>query len=330
MFVLLTFLILKTYIINNDFSFDDAISKKYGCTVHCFDPSMRRKDFKRSEKIFFHNTGLSNKNSTKGWKMLTLMSMRRELGHVSSPIDVLKIDIEQWEHATVPEMVASGGMKGIKQFAIEIHIDLGHIGQKRDPSLQKYIIVLKFLKDLYDAGFRIVHHHCNPTCVFKFKESGIKGCSCHEVSFVNINLLVSLILLFCYICIYTKVHQAQKKNCDKEPVEKQLTLESFQSFMSDYKIEQETLIRVTVQSAILPLVDKFSYIQSKMDENSKHIEVNSLRIKEVEDDLMVVKSEAEELHKSMTFGLEKIIDIETHKSKEWDINRELKDRLEDT
>ncbi|KAJ8320695.1 hypothetical protein KUTeg_002282 [Tegillarca granosa] len=26
--------------INNDFSFDDAISRKYGCTVHCFDPSL--------------------------------------------------------------------------------------------------------------------------------------------------------------------------------------------------------------------------------------------------------------------------------------------------
>lgn len=106
--------------------------------------------------------------------------------HFQSLIDVLKIDIEGWEHATIPEMISSGGMKGIRQFAVEIHIELGH-KPRRDPRLEKYKTVLKFLKDLYDAGFRIVHFHCNPTCVFTFKGTDVKGCSCHEVSFVSVN-----------------------------------------------------------------------------------------------------------------------------------------------
>ncbi|KAJ8320699.1 hypothetical protein KUTeg_002286 [Tegillarca granosa] len=142
---------------------------------------MKRKDFKRSDKVFFHNTGLSDTNKTQnGWKMRTFLSLRKELGHSKSPIDVLKVDIEQWEQVTIPEMVASGSLRDVKQFAVEIHIDLGHITRKQDPKKEKYIQVLKGFRDLYDAGFRIVHFHCNPYCLFKFK-SGQKGCSCHEV-----------------------------------------------------------------------------------------------------------------------------------------------------
>jgi len=112
--------------INNEWSFDDAM-EKYGCTVYAFDPSMKdaKDQFNRSSGIHFYKIGLGAQNETtnsKGWKTLSLGSIRRLLGHQDRVIDYLKLDIEFGEWDVLPELMKSGELNQVRQLGIEIHL----------------------------------------------------------------------------------------------------------------------------------------------------------------------------------------------------------------
>ncbi|XP_011437111.2 probable methyltransferase-like protein 24 isoform X1 [Crassostrea angulata] len=185
--------LVYSYGIQFDFSFDDAIVKKYNCEVHSFDPSMKVGDHKHGQNVFFHATGLSGDNNPSrgtNWKMRTLQKQREELGHSKRPIDVLKIDIEEYEYMAVPNMLQTGILKDIRQMAIEFHVTLKADRSRRykeEPPRDKYFFALSLFKDLYDIGFRIFWTHRNPTCKFFSKKGNVERVTCHEVSFVNIN-----------------------------------------------------------------------------------------------------------------------------------------------
>ncbi|XP_048763072.1 probable methyltransferase-like protein 24 isoform X2 [Ostrea edulis] len=185
--------LVYSYGIQFDFSFDDAIVKKYNCEVHAFDPSMRVGDHKHGANVFFHATGLSGDNMPSrgtNWKMRTLQKQREELGHSKRPIDVLKIDIEEYEYLAVPNMLETGILKDIRQMAIEFHVTLKTDRSRRfkeEPPKEKYFFTLSLFKDLYDLGFRIFWTHRNPTCKFFSRKGNVERVTCHEVSFVNIN-----------------------------------------------------------------------------------------------------------------------------------------------
>ncbi|XP_062568165.1 probable methyltransferase-like protein 24 isoform X2 [Saccostrea cucullata] len=177
--------LVYSYGIQFDFSFDDAIVKKYNCEVHSFDPSMRVGDHKHGKNVFFHATGLSGDNNPSrgtGWKMRTLQKQREELGHAKRPMDVLKVDVEEWEWSALPDMISSGALNDVRQFAIELHITL-----RIEPDGSKYLLGLSILKDLYDMGFRIFWTHRNLWCKFFPQNGAPQRTGCHEVSFVNIN-----------------------------------------------------------------------------------------------------------------------------------------------
>lgn len=177
--------LVYSYGIQFDFSFDDAIVKKYNCEVHSFDPSMKVGDHKHGQNVFFHATGLSGDNNPSrgtNWKMRTLQKQREELGHSKRPMDVLKVDIEEWEWMAVPQMISSGALDDVRQFAIELHITLNI-----EPDARKYLLGLSILKDLYDKGFRIFWTHRNLWCKFSPRNGAPQRSGCHEVSFVNIN-----------------------------------------------------------------------------------------------------------------------------------------------
>ncbi|XP_048763073.1 probable methyltransferase-like protein 24 isoform X3 [Ostrea edulis] len=179
--------LVYSYGIQFDFSFDDAIVKKYNCEVHAFDPSMRVGDHKHGANVFFHATGLSGDNMPSrgtNWKMRTLQKQREELGHSKRPIDFLKIDVEEWEWKALPQMIRSGTLKNVRQFAIELHITL-----RSEPNGAKYLLGLTVLKDLYDMGFRMFWTHRNLWCKFYPQNGASQRTGCHEVSFVNINKL---------------------------------------------------------------------------------------------------------------------------------------------
>uniref|UniRef100_A0A0B7AYE9 Methyltransferase domain-containing protein n=1 Tax=Arion vulgaris TaxID=1028688 RepID=A0A0B7AYE9_9EUPU len=121
--------------IANDFRFDDAMAK-VGCQVYSFDPSMNVNDHQRSERVQFLNMGISAENienfvpfensytrgSDKTWKILTLASIKKLLGHENKTLDILKLDVETYEWAIMKQLLKDGSLRSVKQMTIEWHI----------------------------------------------------------------------------------------------------------------------------------------------------------------------------------------------------------------
>jgi hypothetical protein len=146
--------------INNQWAFDDAM-ETFGCRVYSFDPSMGVGIHKRTEKIHFFNIGLSGVDGlhpTKGWNMKTASSIYEMLAtsHGSStPIDVLKMDVEYSEWDAIPQMLRSGFLADkVKQLAVEIHFKL-------DDTLGTIEQRVRILQELEGAG-RFVRFSSRP------------------------------------------------------------------------------------------------------------------------------------------------------------------------
>lgn len=175
--------VVYSFGIDNDFSFDEAVVKRYGCEVHSFDPSMKEGEYVKPKTVTFHDIGLSHENQRlrgKQWKMKTLKTIRRDLDHVKIPIDILKLDIEEWEWFALPEMIYSGSIKDVKQLNIELHLSI-----KILPNYKRYLRCLYILKDLHDLGFRIFWTHRNLWCTFYWGD--VQRTGCHEVSMVRLS-----------------------------------------------------------------------------------------------------------------------------------------------
>ncbi|KAJ8310293.1 hypothetical protein KUTeg_012158 [Tegillarca granosa] len=169
-------------IIANDFSFDDDMAKTYGCKIFAYDPSMRKPDHRHSKNVMFYATGISDKNGQRGsWRMRTFETMMEETGHKGKIVDFMKMDVESSEWGSVPQMISSGVMKNIRQFAFEIHTP-----RIVDDTNPWYKGKLPFFRDLYDQGFRIFWSHANPFCVYRGKD-GKSRAMCFEIYFININ-----------------------------------------------------------------------------------------------------------------------------------------------
>lgn len=95
-------------------------------------------------------------------------------------IDILKMDVESSEWESIPQMISSGALKRVKQFAFEIHT-----GSLQDSS-PKYRQGLILLRALYDAGFRIFWVHKNLACQY-ITQKGQQRTSCYEIYTANIS-----------------------------------------------------------------------------------------------------------------------------------------------
>ncbi|KAK3108889.1 hypothetical protein FSP39_018023 [Pinctada imbricata] len=162
--------------INYDFSFDDAIERIFRCDVFSFDPSMDIGDQNRSNHIKFYKLGIGDKNEEvifrgKVWKLKTLKEIQEMLGHTNKRIDILKMDIENNEFQTLPDMIRSGAMKNVAQFCVEFH----------------HYYDIQTIRELHNLGFRIYWSHQNPFAeVYKNDQSYSFG---NDVHFVNINMV---------------------------------------------------------------------------------------------------------------------------------------------
>ncbi|XP_055888158.1 probable methyltransferase-like protein 24 [Biomphalaria glabrata] len=121
--------------IDNDFRFDDAMAE-IGCEVFSFDPSMGVEDHQRSERVRFLNLGIATfdsdnfmplmdgytLNSKKTWKIRTLSSIKKMLGHEKRALDILKIDVETYEWEIMKDLVKNGSLQSVKQLTLEWHI----------------------------------------------------------------------------------------------------------------------------------------------------------------------------------------------------------------
>ena len=171
--------IVYSFGISDDWSFDEEMSRTYGCRVFSFDPSLGRENFQHSEQVWFYNFGLGGQdkilkvNETVSWDIKTLETIKRELNHSGKVIDVLKIDIEDSEWTTLPQMLSSGVLGNVRQLFLEFHWR----GNRNK---------LIMIRQLYEQGFRIFWTHENPNCSLQDRERWVT--ICYEVYFVNTKL----------------------------------------------------------------------------------------------------------------------------------------------
>ncbi|XP_032235023.2 uncharacterized protein LOC5510066 [Nematostella vectensis] len=164
--------------ISDDFSFDDCLGE-YGCHVYSFDPTNGMEEHRRSDGVYFYDTGLSttDQERTNGseydrqdkdmWRARTLASIVKELNHTKRLIDVVKIDIEWDEWNCLPQMLADGTLRRhARQLVIELHCS------DKDPSaLRKYYSTIRWLQR---QSFEVASMHKNPT-----------NGDCFEMLFIN-------------------------------------------------------------------------------------------------------------------------------------------------
>ncbi|XP_070571974.1 probable methyltransferase-like protein 24 isoform X1 [Ptychodera flava] len=179
--------------ISNNWSFDnDAV--KYGCDVYSFDPTIGLSDHKRSEHHWFYNMGLWHENVERHfdhrarngsrykdhWTCRTADYIRKMLNHEDRPIDMLKMDIEGSEHKVFPQMLESGILNHVKQFAFELHMGVGETKQRRWHLYR----ALETLMRSY--GFQLWKMHPNESVKpDNFGEvAGMHPC-CHDLSWIN-------------------------------------------------------------------------------------------------------------------------------------------------
>ncbi|RUS70975.1 hypothetical protein EGW08_021257 [Elysia chlorotica] len=175
--------IIYSFGINDDFTFDDEVSKFYGCHVHSFDPSTTMRDHKRSNQITFHAIGVANFDGTwRTWRMLTLRSIAEELGHEMSAVSMVKLDVEEWEWTVLPEALTSHALDEVSQLLVELHITI-----KPQPKRERYLHALLTLARLYRSGFRIFYTRRNLHCSFRQIFDGSQKTGCHEVHMVKVH-----------------------------------------------------------------------------------------------------------------------------------------------
>lgn len=90
------------------------------------------------------------------------------------------MDVEGSEWESIPQMISSGALKRVKQFAFELHV-----GQYEDDAY-RFKYSLTFLRALYDEGFRIYWVHKNLIHRYTTKK-GKQRASYFEIYMLNIS-----------------------------------------------------------------------------------------------------------------------------------------------
>ncbi|XP_053391055.1 probable methyltransferase-like protein 24 [Mercenaria mercenaria] len=182
------------------FGFEIDVMQKFKCEIHTFDPSIPIAGHHIPDGIHFHLIGLSEADSKSklGWEMRELSTIRKNLNHTDTILDILKLDIEGYEWKAIPQIISSGCYKYVRQLVIEVHFG------KVKKSLDKdgYIIVkpeywgnvntsqqLEVLIQLQNSGFQVFHYARNPRTRMRFPDSYNQSIfTCNVISLININL----------------------------------------------------------------------------------------------------------------------------------------------
>ncbi|XP_070209451.1 probable methyltransferase-like protein 24 isoform X2 [Littorina saxatilis] len=175
--------IIYSFGINNDFSFDDQSGTTYGCDVYAFDPSMKAKTYKRSDRVMFYSVGIGGKSgdperNKKGWVLHSFSNIRQMLNH-TKVIDVVKMDVESAEWPSLATMVKEQQLDNVRQLLVEFHE-----GSDKTSRLLAHLILFH---DLERIGFRKFYVSKNFHCQRKAAAVPIMRTSCYEIHFVNDN-----------------------------------------------------------------------------------------------------------------------------------------------
>jgi len=159
----------------NKIGFEMAVHKLLGCETHTFDPTINT--FVGNEYATFHQWGLGvDGEKINGWESKSFETVIQALGHENRTIDILKIDCEGCEWATMPPLfdaIASGKTK-VNQIQIELHsLTRSNNKETETPTETREI----FFNKMDQAGMRIFHKERN--------QWGCDGWKCVEYSFVS-------------------------------------------------------------------------------------------------------------------------------------------------
>uniref|UniRef100_A0A0B7A6J9 Methyltransferase domain-containing protein n=1 Tax=Arion vulgaris TaxID=1028688 RepID=A0A0B7A6J9_9EUPU len=170
--------IVYSYGINNDWTFDDDISKLYGCHVFSFDPSIQSDTHNRSDLVHFYKLGISGQSyiNKQKWQLYRHEDLRVLLKHERSTIDVIKMDVENAEWSALDDMVTSDQFKNVRQLFIEFHVF-----KKNITVLEK----LKTLRSLEVAGFQRFYVHKNKSCKLHDSRFPVRRTFCYEVHYIK-------------------------------------------------------------------------------------------------------------------------------------------------
>lgn len=112
--------LVYTFGISTDWSFENGMMNM-GCEVFGFDPSVNPHP---GMQFKFHKVGLADSTKVDGaYSYMTLSDIFRINNHTSRKISVLKIDIEGWEMAALPQALETGALDDVHQLALEYHVD---------------------------------------------------------------------------------------------------------------------------------------------------------------------------------------------------------------
>jgi len=169
---------------NNDIRFEKAVhTYMKGCEIHTFDPTLDDTPFVGGEYATFHPWGLGTDGGKEGITMherrndgerMSFQTIMQKLGHTNRTIDILKIDCQGCEYASMPplfELIASGNVQ-VDQVIIELH------DSKQDNFTSQ---LNEFFLAADKAKLRIVHKERN--------QWGCDGFRCVEYALVSESFL---------------------------------------------------------------------------------------------------------------------------------------------
>uniref|UniRef100_H2YM37 Methyltransferase domain-containing protein n=1 Tax=Ciona savignyi TaxID=51511 RepID=H2YM37_CIOSA len=128
--------------------------------THCLFAAMKFRDgMVRKSGVVFHKIGISAQDlesDSNGWKMRTLSTLIKELGHSGRYLDYLKVDTDApqggFEDTVIHELLTTGLHSCVRQYAMEIHV----MGPLTDPTrLARCRTLYRQMTLLNDQGWRL-------------------------------------------------------------------------------------------------------------------------------------------------------------------------------
>jgi Methyltransferase domain len=156
---------------NGDFTFEESMLVSTPCTIHTFDCTLSSAPNVPSGRIKFYSTCVGASDSGDD-RFKTLPTIMKELGH--SSVDLLKIDIEGYEHDILRSFAeykkkSPAGPFLPNQLSIEIHQYAGGVGPIGLPQL------MESFQSLVDAGYVPIS-----------REDNFKSNDCSEFTWIRL------------------------------------------------------------------------------------------------------------------------------------------------
>ena len=151
--------------ISTDWTFDWDM-EGFGCSVHSFDPSINVTSGSQNGTISFLHYGIGSEDHVGdyGWKIRTLDSFIKYLGHEDRTIHYLKMDVEYAEYEVLRQQVMlkdeSPLVRNVEQIGIELHM------MSKLPVWEHmtfYREMYKTFREMQKMNYFLFHHENNPS-----------------------------------------------------------------------------------------------------------------------------------------------------------------------